>query len=161
MANAKKKNTRKTGAKLGRPSNADRALKQQQSIAQLLDVVGIAASNAAQGAVKAFMDGGGIGAVTTIGTATATAPAAKATSTAPKTPGRNPDPTSKRFKARAMYTELKGTMPRNEIVNAIVKKLGLKKNVANTYYHEAERDAGDVPVSRRPRAKGVAQKAAA
>lgn len=158
MATAKKK----TGRKLGRPTNAARAAKQVSMFENLLAVVGAAASSAAQGAVQAAMRDGTLGTVTTIGSMSGVkASTATKQTGAKKAPGRNPDPTSNRFKARAMYHELKGKMPRNEIVNSIVEKLGLKKNVANTYYHEAERDAGDKPAGRRPATKTVAKKKAA
>ena len=156
MANAKKK----TGRKLGRPTNAAREAKLVSQFENLLAVVGAAASSAAQGAVQAAMRDGTLGTVTTIGSAPKASTATKQAGVK-KAPGRNPDPTSNRYKARAMYHELKGKMPRNEIVNSIVDKLGLKKNVANTYYHEAERDAGDKPAGRRPATKTAAKKKAA
>ena len=104
MATAKKK---ATGRKLGRPTNAARAAKQVSMFENLLAVVGAAASSAAQGAVQAAMRDGTLGTVTTIGSAPKASTATKQAGVK-KAPGRNPDPTSNRYKARAMYHELKG-----------------------------------------------------
>lgn len=152
MATANKQTLTKNGRKLGRPTNAERQARFMQSNAVMIEVVAKAASSAAEGAVRAYLDSGQ---VQTVGIPqpaqrqAPTPPAATTTPTAPKATkgkksvGRKPDPTSNRFKAFAMYNELRGTMPRNEIVNKFVANLGLKKNVANTYYHEAEAKSGD------------------
>lgn len=148
---AQKTATRRSTGRVGRPSNAVMAQRLAADQSRLIEVVAAAASAAASGAVQAFL---GEGTVSTIGAAQAaqSQSAGSATSSAAQTapasttrrrqsPGRRRDPNSKRSQAFAMYADQQGKMPRADIVNKMVADLGIQKNVANTYYHEAEREA--------------------
>lgn len=143
----------KTAGRIGRPTNASREAARQSEHRNLMEIVGIAASNAARGAVEAALAGG----VTTIGVAQPSTTSNSATSTTSKrggspngstprkSPGRKPDPTSKLSKSRIIYAENFGKLERNAIVDLMVKELGLDKPVANTYYHSIHRAAGGKP----------------
>ena len=131
MANTAK--ATKSGRKVGRPSNADLAARAQASQANLIRIVAQAASSAAEGAVRAAL---GNGTVTTLTPSTPTTGARKS-------PGRPREANSLRSQAFDLYAANSKKLARKDIVNKMVEDLGLKKNVANTYYHEAEIKAGD------------------
>lgn len=154
----------------GRPSNAEIARRNAVAHHNLVELVSAAAAAAATGAIQAAL---GDGTVTTMGiaqpvrsvpqSASTSAPAASAPAkktTARKAPGRPINPDSNRSKARQMYLDLNSTMKRADIVNKMVTDLGLSKGVANTYYHEAEKGAGNGK-RRQTRRAAPAQAAAA
>lgn len=164
---ARSKNTARktvaTGRRTGRPSNAELARRAAVTHSNFVEVVAAAASAAARGAIEAAL---GDGTVTTIATAQPSQAAiaaavhstvSPATATRRKSsPGRRRDPTSKRSQAFAMFADLGGKMPRADIVNKMVADLKIQKNVANTYYHEAEKEAGGGKRRAKPAARVAA-----
>lgn len=133
----------------GRPSKVELAQREQAAAGRLIEVVAAAASAAAQGAVQAALSGSmGVSTVgipqgsqsQTAGSATASKTQAPTQKTGGR-PGRPPNPDSARSKARALFNELSGKMARADIINRMVEQIGIKKNVANTYFHDFDKEA--------------------
>lgn len=174
MARTTAKKATKTARRPGRPSNASLEANRQSYQNRLVQMVGAAASAAAEGAVRAAMSGQFDGGVSTIGVpasdgnATQTTPRSAtsarrgrspaAGTTGPKRPpGRLPDPESALSKSAVIYAANVGKKERKDIVNLLVEKLGIKKSVANTYYHSIHKKAQNGGVSTR---KSATRKAA-
>lgn len=150
MARNTKKTATKTVRRPGRPSNASLEANRISAQNRLVEMVGAAASAAAEGAVRAAMAGQFDGGVSTIGIpqgdagtrATTTSRRGRTvTGAAKRPPGRLPNPESNLSKSKVLYDANIGKKERKDIVNLLVEKLGIKKSVANTYYHSIHKKA--------------------
>lgn len=156
MARPSKAASSRSTARPGRPSNAVIAQRNETAQRHFIETVTALASATLTSAIHALTDGG----VTTIGVpqsgqqakpASTTSRATSGTAKVKQAPGRRADPNSALSKSREIYANQIGKMPRNDIVNMMVSKLGISKSVANTYYHSINRQTNGKGTSRRPR----------
>lgn len=165
-SNRNTRNTRTAGRRTGRPTNAERALRQQSETAKLINVA--AASYAAGMANALGVDPSAVQTIASVAQTGQSQSASTATTsqgqsqqttsrrsgtTARKAPGRKVNPESKMSLTRKFYDDNLALpedqrLDRASLVKAAAKKFKYTPQTANTYISNIEREGGQKLVRR-------------